>query len=463
MKRINQYLFPVAMMIFLLFSYSKPSYPQSIRWLGQINNSGSTYGNNLSPGGEFAVGRGTPGSGFSRAFLWSSGKGMLDLGTLGGDESEALDVSADGSKVVGWAEDSARIKKAFIWDEVNGMMSLGTPSTLYSEAHGITADGEMVVGFMGTPPAAFQAFIWNSAEGLKDIPEVADPSTARDISSDGRYIVGMATFSVNGSNKQFAYRYDTLTGKVENLGSLGGNGSEGLAVSDDGSTVVGWSYNATGKVNAFRWKEGEGIQGLGTLGGESSFAEAVSADGNIVVGWSETKNFRFSPVHPFRWTPNEGIRDMNEVFASVLQEGSELIDAKGISPDGRYIIGTGYHVTPTSVQPEAYILDSWPVTAININKNALHQFELYQNYPNPFNPTTTISFSLKTSTYVKLQIFNAYGQLIKTLYSGQLPAGFHSFIWDARDVNDNPVPSGIYFYTVSTPSGKWTRKMILMK
>lgn len=464
MKQVSRYFIMAVQLLFLLDIIGIKVQAQSIQWLGKINNSGATYGNQLSPGADFAVGWGTPGSGFSRAFLWSAKSGMVDLGTLGGDESEALDVSADGSFVVGWAEDAARIKKAFIWDEISGIRSLGTPSTLYSEARGITADGELVVGMFGSPPALFNAFTWTAATGIQDIPEVPDPSIANDVSADGRYIVGIARFGYNGNpDYQFAFRFDTLTRRVDNLFSIGGVGSEALAVSDDGSTVVGWSYNATGNINAFRWKEGEGIQGLGTLGGATSFAEAVSSDGSVVVGWSETTTFQFSPVHAFIWTPNEGMRDMNKVFASVLQDGSELVFAKGISPDGRYIVGTGFHVTPTSIESEAFILDTWPVTLTEKAAKVPHRFELYQNYPNPFNPTTTISFSLESRDYVKLQIYNMEGRLVRTLFEGTLSAGVHSFNWDATDSHNARVPSGVYFYSLMTPSGKLTKKMVLIK
>ncbi len=84
--------------------------------------------------------------------------------------------------------------------------------------------------------------------------------------------------------------------------------------------------------------------------------------------------------------------------------------------------------------------------------------ELGQNYPNPFNPTTTISFSLPARSAVRLNVFNLLGQKVITLVNGDFPAGVHYVTWDAT-----AVPSGIYFYRLSTDNGDLTRKMLLMK
>src|SRR5262245_44852383 len=69
------------------------------------------------------------------------------------------------------------------------------------------------------------------------------------------------------------------------LGFLGGGtSSQASALSDDGTTVVGWGTSSSAPNEAFVWTAGGGIQGLGTNGLRSSFAEAVSGDGSVVVG-----------------------------------------------------------------------------------------------------------------------------------------------------------------------------------
>lgn len=88
---------------------------------------------------------------------------------------------------------------------------------------------------------------------------------------------------------------------------------------------------------------------------------------------------------------------------------------------------------------------------------------LKQNYPNPFNPTTQISFYIGRDLPVALDIFNVKGQKVKSLYTGELGAGQHSFVWNGDNQAGSPVSSGIYFYRLTTPEDVLSNKMILMK
>ena len=77
------------------------------------------------------------------------------------------------------------------------------------------------------------------------------------------------------------------------LGDLpgGAHSSTALAVSADGSVVVGWSSSdfAQGRGVAFRWTEASGMDHLGNLGGDfTSSASATSGDGSLVVGISQS-------------------------------------------------------------------------------------------------------------------------------------------------------------------------------
>jgi len=60
-------------------------------------------------------------------------------------------------------------------------------------------------------------------------------------------------------------------------------------------------------------------------------------------------------------------------------------------------------------------------------------------YPNPFSGSTMISLTSETSGYAEVSIVNALGAEVAHLYSGDLAAGEHSFIW-----SDPGICNGMY-------------------
>ena len=88
---------------------------------------------------------------------------------------------------------------------------------------------------------------------------------------------------------------------------------------------------------------------------------------------------------------------------------------------------------------------------------------LYQNYPNPFNPTTTIKFDLVNAGKVTVKVYNIKGELVRTLYSGNYPAGKHDVIWNGKDNSDKTVSSGVYFYHLKIKNYSSFKKAIMLK
>ena len=93
------------------------------------------------------------------------------------------------------------------------------------------------------------------------------------------------------------------------------------------------------------------------------------------------------------------------------------------------------------------------------------QFALFQNDPNPFNPSTTISYAIPEgkSVLTSLEIYNARGQLVKTLVSGMKGPGRYVASWNGRDDHGRAVSSGVYFYRIKAGDFVKTRKMLLLK
>ncbi|MBC8344665.1 MAG: T9SS type A sorting domain-containing protein [Candidatus Marinimicrobia bacterium] len=91
------------------------------------------------------------------------------------------------------------------------------------------------------------------------------------------------------------------------------------------------------------------------------------------------------------------------------------------------------------------------------------KFSLKQNYPNPFNPTTTIQFILPKAGNVNISIFDLSGHEIIHLVRKYQTSGSKSVIWDGTNKSGKKVPSGVYFYSISTGNIRQTRKMVLLK
>ncbi len=96
-----------------------------------------------------------------------------------------------------------------------------------------------------------------------------------------------------------------------------------------------------------------------------------------------------------------------------------------------------------------------------------NDFVLFQNYPNPFNPTTTITYSLKNTSQIKIELFNSLGELIKAAPQGVKEKGVHKLF---LSFDNSLLSSGVYFYRLEaipidgrSPISTQTKKMILLK
>ena len=230
------------------------------------------------------------------------------------------------------------------------------PDGVYSYAYAVSADGAVVVGWARNAAGQWRAFRWTASGGMQDLGTLGgSESVAYGVSADGAVVVGSAE---NAAGRGRAFRW-TASGGMQDLGTLGGRESEAWGVSADGAVVVGYARNAAGQWRAFRWTAAGGMQDLGTLPGyDRSFALDVSADGVVVVGVADNAA---GQRRAFRWTAAGGMEDLNTTYASLLTNGSVLIEARAISPDGRYIVGSGYNAA--TGRYEAFLLDTVPEPA----------------------------------------------------------------------------------------------------
>lgn len=92
------------------------------------------------------------------------------------------------------------------------------------------------------------------------------------------------------------------------------------------------------------------------------------------------------------------------------------------------------------------------------------EYVLHTSVPNPFNASTRISFELPSESTVSIDVYDISGRRVRSLAEGDYSAGIHSKTWDGRTDNGAELPTGIYFYRLSTDSGfSQTRRMVLVK
>jgi probable HAF family extracellular repeat protein len=416
-----------------------------------------------------------------QAFGWTKNYGFIDIGTLGGLNTHAYGVSTDGSIITGNAQDNInnQIGRAFYRTDTSGIIDIGTLGGDAAIAHDISSDGNVIVGASedGTC-GSLMAFRWVKNIGMDNLGSFCNccVSSATAVSSDGNVVVGYAEYNTYHT----AFIWTPQSG-LQNLGRLGGLQSEALGVSGNGSIIVGWTDvdhpNGT-RTHAFFWSSKTGMvdihndsAGTGSFYSAFSRAYSVSDDGrkvvgDILLGGNLTK--------AFLWTEEKGMQSLTKLYSNLLAYGSELISAKKISPDGRFIIGWGYN--SATLKWSAYILDTGSTAKVEENNYQLpKEFYLSQNYPNPFNPSTKIRYQIPLSSpllkgegaaggFVTLKVYDILSNEIATLVNEEKPAGRYEVEFSAGSFgNGNNLASGIYLCRMQAGNYVNIKKMMLLK
>lgn len=325
---------------------SAPPRPQlrpSLRWLGTLGGKESRAIAIAANGA--IIGWALTRGGFQRAVLWTPTGDIHELPTPGASESAACGISSDGNLIVGWVRDRDNVPHAAYWDLRNGMSDPIILCEQPSEAQGIAPHGTIIIGKVERSAAQWIAS--GQAYELAVLSTVTSQALA--VADRNATIVGWCH---TADENPCACFWDS-SGGPSMLESMGGNWSMALAISADGNTIVGWAFTPQKRRRAVRWTAIRGGEELELPQGYlSSEARAISVDGSIIVGTVENA---LGYQRAVRWTA-EGVEILSERYASLLKDGSVLLQALGLSPDGRYIVGTGLN-TATGCM-EAFVLDT---------------------------------------------------------------------------------------------------------
>lgn len=94
---------------------------------------------------------------------------------------------------------------------------------------------------------------------------------------------------------------------------------------------------------------------------------------------------------------------------------------------------------------------------------AVGQSDALVNYPNPFNEETQIILRTSEIGFARIVVYDLLGRQADVLFQGQLSQGNHLFVWNGKDHNGNPLPSGVYFLIAETKSGKSVARLLLLR
>lgn len=135
--------------------------------------------------------------------------------------------------------------------------------------------------------------------------------------------------------------------------------------------------------------------------------------------------------------------------------------------------GTGHSLELIDASTDNEIAENWRASSFELGSPGMEngssvstseenespkEIELLQNYPNPFNPSTTITYSVPTSSQVRLEVYSVSGQRVATLVDEFIQSGKYSTKWDASNQ-----ASGVYFYTLTVGKESFSKKMVLIK
>jgi probable HAF family extracellular repeat protein len=275
---------------------------------------------------------------------------VIDLGTLGGNESSAFGVN-DRGQVVGCAANAVpdsfgfcfgvpQQSRAFLWQR-GGMKDLGTlggPDALAElvndrgQVAGWSLTDSTVNAVTGIPTQ--HPFLWEKGE-MRDLGTIGGTKVYLVNSLNNRgHVVGGMYVAGDQSYHPFLWDGDSL----KDLGTFGGDFGSADWINEAGD-VVGWALTAENQSHAFLWQKGL-LTDLGTVDGDPSSTAFVVNSKRQVVGATQDNNFSY--VHAFLWERGS-IVDLNalipddsrvRLMAAVgLNDRGEIV-AQGVLPNG---------------------------------------------------------------------------------------------------------------------------------
>ena len=270
----------------------------------------------------------------------------------------------------------------------------------------------------------------------------------------------LASGSADGS----VQLWDAVTGRQETFGEHRGE-VRSVTFSPDGSTLASTSWDGTALLwDAASWNDPNRSY-------TAVEATLLHAARSMAVEFSRSVSGR--PADYAWGAVADSAGHVELTISSSRRSGvGGLYQARAITSNGG--VAGRWHSIPLNrnrrqvleltLDGEVRLVSSEPLAAA---REAPHDewvpSGLLPNAPNPFNAGTLIAYRLASPGPVRLVIYNALGQAMRTLVDRHQTAGYYQVHWDGRDQRGDPVGSGIYFSRLQAGPVVHAGKMLVVR
>ena len=199
----------------------------------------------------------------------------------------------------------------------------------------------------------------------------------------------------------------------------------------------------------------------------SQFAATITAENYVQITWTTQSESNISGYNIYR---NDSMCLSSAIKVSDLIQGTNTSEAHTYTYLDQELEQSGtYYYWLQNVELDGYTSFYGPVSVTfkvddeGGTPDIPFVTKLENAYPNPFNPNTNIRYQLKDAGDVKIDIFNARGQLVRSFSRTHDAPGYYQINWDGRDSSGKAVSSGVYQYKMTSGKYHSTKKMVLKK
>lgn len=152
------------------------------------------------------------------------------------------------------------------------------------------------------------------------------------------------------------------------------------------------------------------------------------------------------------------ISKVGELLWQISLDGYYVENSTAIGSDGTLYFGKCKSSTFTQGVNTLIAIQDTGNVAVNETFIKIKDYYLSQNFPNPFNPATTISYQIKESGLVQLNVYDILGKEVSVLVNEERSQGKYSVKF-----NGSSFSSGVYFYSLHVNDFFENKKMILLR